>query len=118
MIRTYTTHSENGKVFHPLVTWSQRQCEKCHRFIAKHQQKYCTKCAPAIEKEQSLTLDRKESHRLSCRIWDSTPKGKESHRLAQSIYNATSQRKEQMVLRHKVYDQPKWLESVKVGDLV
>ena len=42
-----------------LVTWSQRRCEKCKRFLSKHQQKYCSTCQPKIRKEQMRVIDSK-----------------------------------------------------------
>lgn len=28
-----------------LITWSQRRCKICQRFLSKKQKKYCVKCA-------------------------------------------------------------------------
>ena len=41
-----------------LVTWSQRRCEKCQRFLAIHQQKFCAKCKPVNDREVSARIMR------------------------------------------------------------
>jgi cytochrome c len=35
-----------------LSVWSQRFCEKCHKFLSKRQLKYCSECAKIVYKEQ------------------------------------------------------------------
>ena len=45
--RVYTTL----KGIRKLVTWSQRRCLRCKRFLNKRQIKYCSKCKPIIRKE-------------------------------------------------------------------
>jgi rRNA maturation endonuclease Nob1 len=57
----------DGKQVHRLVTWSQRRCEKCQRFLNKHQQKYCASCVKIVEKERSL--NRKEERLLRGKIY-------------------------------------------------
>lgn len=47
--RTYTTHSVNGPEV--LVSWIQRKCQRCCRFLSKHQQKYCSRCKPLMDKK-------------------------------------------------------------------
>ena len=44
-LRKYTTNGA-GKLrqLNVLVSWSQRTCILCHKFLSKHQQKYCSKC--------------------------------------------------------------------------
>jgi hypothetical protein len=56
IFRTYTCHK---KGIMSLVTWTQRRCEKCKRFLSKHQQKYCSKCAPEKHKVDSMERNRK-----------------------------------------------------------
>lgn len=34
-----------------LVTWSQRRCIKCQRFLSKKQQKYCKPCSDKVKLE-------------------------------------------------------------------
>jgi hypothetical protein len=51
--RKYTTLGA-GKLrqLNVLVSWSQRTCILCHKFLSKHQQKYCTKCYNKYKHEQ------------------------------------------------------------------
>jgi hypothetical protein len=43
--RVYSTRKETGKKL-VLVTWIQRRCVACQRFLSKHQIKYCDRCKP------------------------------------------------------------------------
>lgn len=42
-----------------LVAWSQRCCEKCHKFLSKRQLKYCSECAKDVYKEQCKSCNEK-----------------------------------------------------------
>ena len=46
--RSYTQHTYRGK--HEVVTWFQKRCVVCKRFLSKRQEKYCGKCAPIQKK--------------------------------------------------------------------
>lgn len=49
--RGYTNHShDNSK--RVLVTWSQRLCIRCKRFLSKRQIKYCSRCWDNVDREQ------------------------------------------------------------------
>lgn len=50
--RTYTVKRINGKCAQILLSWSHRRCQRCQRFLSKQQEKWCTKCAEKVEKEQ------------------------------------------------------------------
>jgi hypothetical protein len=49
-IRTYTQHSMRGPK--SVVTWSQRNCQRCKRFLGRRELKYCDRCRLIIQKEQ------------------------------------------------------------------
>ena len=36
-----------------LVSWSQRKCEKCKRFLGRLERRYCSNCRIEAEKEVS-----------------------------------------------------------------
>jgi hypothetical protein len=47
-----------GKHHSVLVTWSQRRCSICNRFLTKKQHRYCKKCGK--ERIKIVTLSRDE----------------------------------------------------------
>lgn len=50
-----------GKKISKLLTWSQRRCEICQRFLAKHQLKYCVECADKVHEEQVKEFHKRNS---------------------------------------------------------
>jgi PHP family Zn ribbon phosphoesterase len=42
--RTRTNKSINGKMTKILVSWTQRTCSRCHRFLSKEDHKFCSRC--------------------------------------------------------------------------
>jgi len=51
--------SGKSKTLYKLVTWSQKRCKICQRFLSIKQQKYCDKCAEKVKKEQDKGCNRK-----------------------------------------------------------
>ena len=49
--RTYIQHI-HGKT--TLVTWSQKRCVRCKRFLSMKQLKYCKRCAVVMHKKRDL----------------------------------------------------------------
>ena len=48
--RTYTQHKRGGQ--HELVTWMQRRCKVCGRFIGSHGQFLCKSCSIERRKQR------------------------------------------------------------------
>lgn len=65
--RVYECHT------HKLLSWIDRRCVKCKRFLSKRQVKYCAKCAPIEQRKLSNQL-KKERER-------NNPIYKEEHKL-------------------------------------
>jgi predicted nucleic acid-binding Zn ribbon protein len=63
--KTFTHKVINGVRSWVVVTWTQRRCVKCKRFISGHKQKYCSECREIVVKEQQTKADKnwKISHR-------------------------------------------------------
>lgn len=51
--RITTTKRINGKVVRKLISWSNRKCEICKRFLSKKQQKYSAKCEVLQHRENT-----------------------------------------------------------------
>lgn len=47
--RRYIQHTFKGK--NKLVSWIQRRCVMCNRFLSLHQRKYCRKCSHKLNIE-------------------------------------------------------------------
>ena len=48
-----SSHHIEGKKGSVLVTWSDRKCEVCHKFIGGGKQKLCEKCYQKRHSEQN-----------------------------------------------------------------
>jgi hypothetical protein len=46
-------HTIEGKRTSTLITWSDRKCEVCHKFIGGGKQKLCTKCYQKVHSKQN-----------------------------------------------------------------
>jgi len=79
--RTYTVHIHNGP--HVLVTWRQRRCCICQKYLGKHQQKHCYKCARkqrleySTEKFKEWRIKNREYYNERRRKWRKLRKEKE-----------------------------------------
>ena len=58
--RVYQGHKKDGVSLQTLVSWSQRRCQRCHRFLSKKQFKFCAKCKPLNDKEVTAKIDREK----------------------------------------------------------
>ena len=54
--RTYIKHKRGGKNI--LVTWSQRRCLRCQKFLSKRQEKHCSECAIKENREHAKNRQR------------------------------------------------------------
>ena len=59
--RLYTRHGNNEEMV--LATWSQRICQRCNRFLAKRELKWCDKCRPIVLNEQRRVYKLNHLHR-------------------------------------------------------
>ena len=66
--RVFKTITINGKKITKLVTWSQRRCERCKKFLSKRQKKYCKKCSYIVYREDTLKSRRKPLYREEGRL--------------------------------------------------
>lgn len=88
--RTYTTHSENGKVSRSLLTWTQLRCIICGRFLGLNRKKYCSKCANDRIGEKHTTYMRqwrKVSGKSTAFYNNTNPILREEQRLRKFIYS-------------------------------
>jgi len=49
--RLYTMNSKNGKLFKLLVSWRDRNCKHCKRYLSKHDRIYCKSCSKKVDDE-------------------------------------------------------------------
>ena len=55
--RTYTSSRSTGKLKQVLLTWSQNKCVICHKYLRKHQKKYCDFHAKEAIRETTRVYD-------------------------------------------------------------
>lgn len=60
----FRTYSTNSSHHHRLLTWTQRRCVKCQRFLSKLQKKYCKDCTKIADKESQRKYESTRPKRL------------------------------------------------------
>jgi len=73
--RVFLSTWKDGKKIIRLVSWSQKRCKICQRFLSLKQIKYCDRCADKVHREQSIKSS-KENY----------PKHFSKHRLRNLVY--------------------------------
>lgn len=81
-LKRYTTKMVEGMRRNVLLTWTQRQCVLCQRFLSMQQKLHCERCRRKLALEQGYR---------SCRKFEQTKEGKKYYRLRNYIYNHANQ---------------------------
>jgi hypothetical protein len=84
--RVFEQKHVNGKTTHLLLSWSQKRCIKCQRFLAKHQKEYCAECAKKAEKERDKLFYGRHPNYMSY-LRDINPERREQDRLRAFVYS-------------------------------
>jgi hypothetical protein len=74
-LRLYSYKIYNG--YRILISWGQRRCIKCQRFLSKRELKYCKDCAKTANREQK---------KLNMKKYGCTTEYREYHNLQTKIY--------------------------------
>jgi hypothetical protein len=62
--RRYTDLIINGKRYRNVKAWMQNRCEKCQRFLTKHDNKLCKKCVLIHRREYKTIYSKEKRHNL------------------------------------------------------
>ena len=110
--RVFAENHVKGKRVISLLSWSQRRCVKCQRFLSKKQQKYCSKCK-TIE-DSKVSVRRQRSRYLNDPIYHKLINTYTTEK-SRKYYHENSEVRELRKLRGKVRWNP---ERFDVGQIV